>query len=107
MPNAFPLYVYLTDCDCIIIGGGSYAAHSAETLIRFGARVTVISPTLCPALRELNKEGRIRYIPRKYFRGDCTPATLCVAATDLDAVNISVAEECRAKGRSVHRIQLS
>lgn len=102
MPHAFPLYVYLNDCECIIIGGGSHAAHSAETLLLFGARVTVISPALCPALRELDKAGRIRYIPRKYFRGDCTPATLCVAATNSDAVNISVAEECKAKGIPVN-----
>ena len=102
MPHAFPLYVYLNDCECIIIGGGSYAAHSAETLLLFGAKVTVISPALCAALREMDKAGRIRYIPRKYFRGDCTPATLCVAATNADAVNIAVAEECKAKGIPVN-----
>ena len=102
MANAFPLYVYLNDRECIIIGGGSHAAYSAETLLMFGARITVISPSLCPALREMDKAGRIRYIPRKYFRGDCTPATLCVAATNSDAVNIAVAEECKAKGIPVN-----
>lgn len=102
MPHAFPLYVYLNDCECIVIGGGSHAARSAETLLQFGARITVISPSLCPELREMDKTGRIRYIPRKYFRGDCTPAVLCVAATNSEAVNIAVAEECKAKGIPVN-----
>lgn len=102
MEFGFPLYIHLAGNNCMIFGGGDYAADRAETLLRFGAKVTVISPTICDRLRRLDSDGVIRYIPRKYFRGDCTPAMLCVAATDDRAVNIAISVECKAKNIPVH-----
>lgn len=102
MDFGFPLYIQLTGNNCMIFGGGDYAAAKAETLLRFGAKVTVISPGLCDRLRTLDDAGSIRYIPRKYFRGDCTPAVLCVAATNDRSVNIAISVECKAKNIPVH-----
>ena len=98
----FPLYIVLHDNNCVVLGGGKFAACRAKTLLKFGAKVTVISPALCAELRELDTAGRIRYIPRKYYRGDCTSAYLCVAATDEENVNIAIADECKAKGIPVN-----
>jgi len=86
----------------VVLGGGKFAASRAKTLLKFGAKVTVISPALCAELRELDTAGRIRYIPRKYYRGDSTSASLCVAATDEENVNIAIADECKAKGIPVN-----
>lgn len=97
MAFGFPLYIDLNGNNCTIFGGGDYAADKAETLLKFGARITVISPTLCERLTRLDAAHAIRYIPRKYYRGDCTTCVLCVAATDHDATNIAIASECKAK----------
>ena len=102
MAYGFPFYIDLHDNNCVVLGGGKFAASRAKTLLKFGAKVTVISPTLCAELRELDTAGRIRYIPRKYYRGDCTSAYLCVAATDEENVNIAIADECKAKGIPVN-----
>ncbi len=102
MKHGFPLYIDLNGNNCTVFGGGEYAADKAETLLKFGAKVTVISPTLCDRLRQLDVKRTIRYIPRKYYRGDCTTAVLCVAATDDDAVNIAIATESKAKNIPVH-----
>lgn len=102
MPFGFPLYIDLSGNNCVVLGGGRQAASRVTTLLQFGAKVTVISPSLCEELRILDEEKRIRYIPRKYYRGDCTNAYLCVAATDTEATNIAIADECKAKGVPVN-----
>lgn len=102
MRYGFPLYVDLNENNCTVFGGGEYALDKVETLLQFGAKVTVISPTLCEGLAVLDAQRVIRYIPRKYYRGDCTTCVLCVAATDNETVNIAIATESKAKNIPVH-----
>ncbi len=102
MAFGFPLYIDLKGNNCVILGGGRFAASRAQALLKFGAKITVISPTLCNELREMDEQGLIRYIPRRYYRGDCTSAYLCVAATDTESINISISDECKAKGVPVN-----
>ncbi|HHV51073.1 MAG TPA: bifunctional precorrin-2 dehydrogenase/sirohydrochlorin ferrochelatase [Clostridiales bacterium] len=102
MAPRFPLYIDLKGNNCTIFGGGEAAASRAEVLLKFNAKITVISPTLCDRLREMDEEGLIRYIPRKYFRGDCSSAYLCIAATDDVSMNIAISEECKAKSIPVN-----
>ena len=102
MTRGFPLYMDLNGNNCTVFGGGEYAADKVETLLRFGAKVTVISPKLCGRLAALDEARAIRYIPRKYYRGDCTTSVLCVAATNEDTTNIAIATESKAKNIPVH-----
>ena len=102
MAFGFPLYINLEGNNCVVLGGGRFAASRVQALLKFGAKVTVISPTLCDELRALDEEKKIRYIPRRYYRGDCTSAYLCVAATDVEATNIAISAECKAKGVPVN-----
>ena len=97
MSTGFPLYTNLGGNNCTVFGGGPAAARRVRELLRFDAKVTVISPSLCSELQVLSREGKIRHIPRKYFRGDCSSAQLCVAATGESSVNIAIAVECKAK----------
>jgi uroporphyrin-III C-methyltransferase/precorrin-2 dehydrogenase/sirohydrochlorin ferrochelatase len=102
MSFGFPMYIHLQGNTCVVFGGGDFAADKVEQLLRFGAKVTVISPMLCARLKALDVSGDIRYLPRKYNRGDCTSAMLCVAATNNEAVNIAISVECKAKSIPVH-----
>ena len=102
MAFGFPLYIDLNGNNCVVLGGGDYAADKVDTLLQFGAKVTVISPALCGRLQELDKTRAIRYIPRRYYRGDCTNAYICVAATGTESVNIAISDECKAKGIPVN-----
>jgi len=102
MAFGFPLYIDLNGNNCVVLGGGDYAADKVDALLKFGAKVTVISPTLCDRLRELDQARAIRYIPRRYYRGDCTNAYICVAATGVESVNIAISDECKAKGVPVN-----
>ena len=102
MALGFPLYINLHGNNCVVLGGGDFAYQRAKTLLDFGAKVTVISPTLCEEMQRLDEENKIRYIPRRYFRGDCTCAYLCVAATEDESLNVAISDECKAKGIPVN-----
>ena len=102
MALGFPLLIDLVDNNCIVFGGSEEAAARAATLLQFGAKVTVISPSLCPALRDLEEAGRVRYIPRRYYRGDCTSSYLCVAATGNMNIDLAIAAECKAKAIAIN-----
>ena len=102
MAPGFPLYIDLNGNNCTVFGGGRAAAARVATRLEVGAKVTVISPTICDELRRLDEEKRIRYIPRRYYRGDCSSSYLCVAATDNDTVNIAISDECKAKSVAVN-----
>lgn len=102
MALGFPLLVDLTDNNCTVFGGNKSALRRVNELLRFGAKVTVISPQLCPELEQMSENGLIRHIPRKYFRGDCTNSQLCVAATDDNALNIAISTECKNKSIPVN-----
>ncbi len=100
--HAFPLFVDISQNNCTVVGGSEKAAECVRLLLLHGAHVTVISPRLCASLQEAAEKGYIRHLPRKFFRGDCNQAMLCVAATDDRQVNIAVAVECKAKNRPVY-----
>lgn len=102
MALGFPLLVDLKDNNCTVFGGDKSALRRVKELLRFGAKVTVISPQLCSELEHMSEDGLIRHIPRKYFRGDCTNSQLCVAATDDNTLNIAISTECKNKSIPVN-----
>ena len=102
MTLGFPLLVDLRDNNCTVFGGNDSALRRVKELLRFGAKVTVISPAICLELEEMSNAGLIRHIPRKYFRGDCSNSQLCVAATEDDNLNIAISTECKNKGIPVN-----
>jgi len=80
----------------VVVGGGTVAAQKAETLLRSGARLTVIAPELCPRLSELTLVGALRHEARRFQPGDLVGAEIVIAATDDPAVNESVSNAARA-----------
>ena len=105
MAIGFPLLIDLKDNNCTVFGGGKSALRRVKELLRFGAKVTLVAPQICPELTQLSESGAIRHIPRKYFRGDCSNSQLCVAATDDSALNIAISSECKNKSIPVNVTQ--
>lgn len=105
MAIGFPLLIDLKGNNCTVFGGGKSALRRVNELIRFGAKVTLVTPDACPELLQMSEGGVIRHIPRKYFRGDCTNSQLCVAATDDNNLNIAISTECKNKGIPVNVTQ--
>ena len=94
----YPVFLDLSDRRCLVVGGGTIAERRVEALLQVGAAVTLISPTLTPALAALAAVGRIRHVARAYEPGDLAGATLAFTAADDPAVSPVVAREARERG---------
>ena len=80
------------------------ALRKVQTLLGHGADVEVVSPTLCPELNLLAKDGAIRVQQRDYKAEDLRDALIAVAATNDAKINESVAAEARQQGILVNII---
>lgn len=106
----FPMFVDMTERECLIVGGGNVAYRKVMVMLDFGAKVTVVAEDICNELRKLtiddtaNKENRITFIKRRFERKDCDGMEMVIAATDDNALNHEIAEYCKAKGIMVNAV---
>lgn len=88
-----PLAIELQDRACLVVGGGDVAFRKSETLLKYGARVSVAAPVLRASFREI--QGRIRVINRPVRPEDISSRYLLVcAATDDPQTNRMVGDLC-------------
>ena len=80
---------------CLVVGGGLIAARKVAHLLEAGAKVTVVSPDLCPEIALLKKSRRIRHKPRVFEQADIKRQFLVFATTDQGPVNLRVIKACR------------
>ena len=90
----YPLSLDVADKPVVVVGAGAVAARRARSLVEAGALVTVISPAISEAMRELG--DAVRIVEREYLDGDLANAWLAHAATDNPVVNAAVAAEAQA-----------
>ena len=116
----FPMFVDMTERECLIVGGGNVAYRKVSVMLDFGAKVTVVAEDICDELRKLtiddiasedktgsytaNKENRITFIKRRFERKDCDGMEMVIAATDDSALNHEIAEYCKAKDIMVNAV---
>ena len=116
----FPMFVDMTERECLIVGGGNVAYRKVIVMLDFGAKVTVVAEDICDELRKLtiddiasedktgsytaNKENRITFIKRRFEPKDCDGMEMVIAATDDNALNHEIAEYCKAKGIMVNAV---
>lgn len=116
----FPMFVDMTERECLIVGGGNVAYSKVIVMLDFGAKVTVVAEDICDELRKLtiddiasedktssytaNKENRITFIKRRFERKDCDGMEMVIAATDDNALNHEIAEYCKAKDIMVNAV---
>jgi siroheme synthase-like protein len=96
----FPLFIDLKGRSCIIVGGGPVAARKAETLLGFGAKLTVIAPEISEPMEALSPERLWR---RSYAGpGDLRGACLAIAAADDRECNKQVSQDAKNAGIPVN-----
>lgn len=94
----FPLFMHVSGTECLVVGGGEVAARKASMLVRAGAAVHVVCPSLSHAMQEvLHGVSSSRHTAREYEASDLDRAQLAVAATDDRTVNARVSSDARAR----------
>ncbi|MCC6346926.1 MAG: bifunctional precorrin-2 dehydrogenase/sirohydrochlorin ferrochelatase [Nitrospirales bacterium] len=87
----YPAFLNLQGMHCVVVGGGRVAERKVASLLRSGARVTVISPALTGKLEQKKAKGIIVHRERSYRKGDLKGAFLVIAATSDAEVNRKIA----------------
>lgn len=89
-----PIFMNLKDRPALVVGGGTVAARKAELLLLAGASVTVIAPRVRNEMRRMIDTGRVVWREQVFGPGLVRGVRIVIAATDNDAVNRLVFEEC-------------
>ena len=98
--ESFPQYALslrVASLPVLLVGGGAVAQRKAAALRASGAALTVVSPTLTPALQALARAQAITHVARSYEDGDVVRAgaRLVFAVTSSAQVNRAVAQEAQ------------
>ena len=92
-----PILLNLRGQPCLVVGGGEVAARKSALLLRAGARVTVVAPSLAAALDADRAAGRIAHRAARFRDADLEGQALAIAATDDATVNRAVAAAASAR----------
>jgi len=80
---------------CLVVGGGEVAARKVALLLRAGAFVKVVAPSLAPGMQALLAEATLQHEARTYQADDLDDVALVIAATDDRSVNSAVSSAAR------------
>lgn len=79
--------------DCLVVGAGPVGLEKIEGLLDARARVTVVAPEACDAVRALP----VRWLRREYESADLDGRFLVIAATNVTIVNRQVYEDAERR----------
>ena len=88
--NLLPIFLKLEDRPCLLVGAGNVALEKIGSLLRTGLALRVIAPEARPEIRQLHREGRLKWINRSFEPSDLDGNLLVIAATNNPAVNRSI-----------------
>lgn len=94
----YPLFLNLKSKYCVVVGGGEVALRKIKSLLDYGARVIVISPSIHPDIVQLAESKTVTLIKREYKPGDLKSSFLAIVATADVKTNEIVAEEAKNQG---------
>src|SRR5262245_39527635 len=93
-----PINLKMDGRRAVVVGGGEVALRKCTALLKAGARVTLVSPSLHPELAALRERGELEQLARGYMPGDLAGASIAFAASDDPAVNRAVGREAGEAG---------
>lgn len=90
----FPFMIELDNKNCVIGGGGAVAVRKVETMLAFGAKVTVVAPEIDDAILQMADE---KLVIKKHsiLEEDLVGADIAIMATNDETVNSRMAAFCR------------
>jgi len=93
----YPIYLDIEGRNVVIVGGGNVCARKAETMMKYGARVTVVSPQFTDEIEQWARQGCLALSRKKYDQSDLDGANIVIASTDDEAINTQIATDCRQR----------
>jgi siroheme synthase-like protein len=103
----YPIFIDVENRDVVIVGGGAVCARKAETMMRYGARVTVVAPEVTDEISGWAQSGRIKLTRKEYDETDLEGASIVIASTDDACVNGRIARDCRRRKIPVNVVDVT
>jgi len=103
----YPIYLDIENRAVAIIGGGNVCARKAETMMKYGARVTVVAPEFTEEIEGWAREGCLTLRRKMYDHSDLDGANIVIASTDVQSVNEQIAADCRARRIPVNVVDVT
>ncbi|MBN2417794.1 MAG: bifunctional precorrin-2 dehydrogenase/sirohydrochlorin ferrochelatase [Deltaproteobacteria bacterium] len=100
----YPIMVDLTGREVLVIGGGSVAGRKIETLLEYGAVVSVVSRELSSEIKAHVEGGRVRYLGEEFSLVYLKDKFLVIAATDDAALNHRISQVAEEKGMLINAV---
>lgn len=97
MPSFYPIHVNIEGKRCLVVGGGKTAERKVSTLLRYGGKVVVISPTATRKIESLFKKKKILWHKRMYKVTDLNNAFLVFSATNNEKINGEIGREAQQR----------
>ncbi|MBE5904256.1 MAG: bifunctional precorrin-2 dehydrogenase/sirohydrochlorin ferrochelatase [Pseudobutyrivibrio sp.] len=99
----FPMFVDLTDANCLVVGGGSVALRKVNVLLDFGAKVHVIAKEISMDLAALSEEtDHLLLEQREFTPFDLQYRKLVIVATSDNELNGQIYMMCSEGGIPVN-----
>ncbi|MBU4305893.1 MAG: bifunctional precorrin-2 dehydrogenase/sirohydrochlorin ferrochelatase [Candidatus Omnitrophica bacterium] len=95
--NLYPICLKLENIPCLVIGGGTVALRKVRALLKSGAKVTIVSPRLCPGLRKLEQKKAFEYLRGTYKKTFLKNILLVISAADEPQVNAAAGRDAASK----------
>ncbi|WP_319200919.1 bifunctional precorrin-2 dehydrogenase/sirohydrochlorin ferrochelatase [uncultured Ilyobacter sp.] len=98
----FPLFVDLNDKRCLVIGAGNIAYRKIKTLLKYGAKVEVITKEV--AEDKILDLQNLKIFKKDFSEEDLEDVFLVVAATSNSDFNKKIFETCNKKNILVNNM---
>jgi precorrin-2 dehydrogenase/sirohydrochlorin ferrochelatase len=81
----------------LVVGGGGVGTRKVMTLLKCGAKVTVVSPEISERLHNLAESATLTFKPRPYQTSDLEGMFLVIGATDDETLNRQISRDAERR----------
>ena len=93
----YPIHLDIQDRNCLVVGGGGVGTRKVKTLLKCGAKVTVVSPEISDRLQNLAQSARLTLKPRPYRTEDIEGMFLVIGASDDETLNRQISSDAERR----------
>lgn len=93
----YPVHLDIQNRNCLVVGGGGVGTRKVKTLLKCGAKVTVVSPEISDQLQNIAQSARLTLKPRPYRTEDLAGMFLVIGASDDETLNRQISRDAERR----------
>jgi precorrin-2 dehydrogenase/sirohydrochlorin ferrochelatase len=90
MKDFYPVMLHLKGKEVVVVGGGKIAERKVHGLLKAGARISLVSPSITEGLNHLVCDGEVDWKQRVFSADLIKDAFMIFAVTDDKDINLAV-----------------